>query len=117
MSDAVSISTHVLDTSFGAPATGVAVTLERVQDNDPAIAVAQGVTDADGRVTELAPIDSILTPGAYRLCFRVADYFAATQRTSFYNDICVNFVVGVEPQHYHVPLLLSPFGYSTYRGS
>ena len=117
MSDAVSISTHVLDTSFGAPATGVAVTLERVEGGGHTSTVAQGVTNADGRITALAPLNSNLTPGAYRLCFHVADYFAVTQRTSFYNDICVNFVVDAAPQHYHVPLLLSPFGYSTYRGS
>ena len=117
MSAAVSISTHVLDTSLGAPASGVAVTLERMQGGGHASPVSSGVTDADGRVTALAPRNSVLTPGAYRLCFHVADYFATAQRTSFYNDICVNFVVGIEPQHYHVPLLLSPFGYSTYRGS
>ncbi|CAN5908619.1 hydroxyisourate hydrolase [soil metagenome] len=117
MSAAVGISTHVLDTSFGAPAVGVAVTLERMQEGGHASAVSRGVTDADGRVMALAPRDSAVAPGAYRICFHVADYFAATQRTSFYNDICVNFVVANEPQHYHVPLLLSPFGYSTYRGS
>ena len=117
MSDIVSISTHVLDTAFGAPAAGVAVSLERVETRGRTIAISQGVTDADGRVPALAPVDGSVTPGAYRLCFQVADYFAATQRTSFYNEICVNFIVGTEAQHYHVPLLLSPFGYSTYRGS
>ena len=117
MSDAVSISTHVLDTAYGAPAAGVSVTLERVEASDRTIAISQGVTDADGRVPVLAPVGASVTPGAYRLCFHVADYFAATQRTSFYNEICVNFMVGTEAQHYHVPLLLSPFGYSTYRGS
>ena len=117
MSDSISISTHVLDTAFGAPAAGVAVTLERVEASNGTIAIFRGVTDADGRVAALAPLDSSLTPGAYRLCFHVADYFAATQRTSFYNEICVNFIVEDGAQHYHVPLLLSPFGYSTYRGS
>ena len=117
MSDSVSISTHVLDTSFGAPAVGVVVTLERIQDDGHALPVSRAVTDGDGRVAALAPRDQGLTPGAYRLCFHVADYFATTQRTSFYNEICVNFVIGNMPQHYHVPLLLSPFGYSTYRGS
>ena len=117
MSDAVSISTHVLDTALGAPAAGVAVSLERVEARDRMIAISHGVTDADGRVTALAPVNANVAPGAYRLCFHVAKYFAATQRTSFYNEISVNFIVGTEAQHYHVPLLLSPFGYSTYRGS
>ena len=117
MSDLVSISTHVLDTALGAPAAGVAVSLERVEKRDRTIAISQRVTDADGRVTALAPLHANVTPGAYRLCFHVAEYFAATQRTSFYNEICVNFIVGAEAQHYHVPLLLSPYGYSTYRGS
>lgn len=112
-----SISTHVLDTALGAPAAGVAVSLERVETRDRAIAISQGVTDGDGRVTALAPPDANVAPGAYRLCFHVAKYFASTQRTSFYDEICVNFIVGTEAQHYHVPLLLSPFGYSTYRGS
>lgn len=117
MSDIVSISTHVLDTALGAPAAGVAVSLERVETRDRTIAISQRVTDVDGRVTALAPLDANVAPGAYRLCFHVAEYFAATQRTSFYNEICVNFIVGAEAQHYHVPLLLSPYGYSTYRGS
>lgn len=107
----------MLDTAFGAPAAGVSVTLERMEARDRTIAISRGVTDADGRVPALAPENANVPPGAYRLCFQVADYFAATQRTSFYNEICVNFIVGNEPRHYHVPLLLSPFGYSTYRGS
>lgn len=117
MSNTASISTHVLDTACGAPAAGIAVTLERLESNDRTTTISQGVTDADGRVAALAPVDASVTAGAYRISFHVADYFAATQRTSFYNEICVNFIVDNEAQHYHVPLLLSPFGYSTYRGS
>ena len=117
MSNTISISTHVLDTSFGAPAAGVVVTLERMESNNRTITISQGVTDADGRVAALAPNDGSVTVGVFRLTFHVADYFAATQRTSFYPEISVNFIVGHETQHYHVPLLLSPFGYSTYRGS
>ena len=117
MSETISISTHVLDTAFGAPAAGVAVTLERMELNDSSSTMSRGTTDADGRIAALAPVNGSVTPGAYRLCFHVAEYFAATRRTSFYNDICVNFIVGDAAQHYHVPLLLSPFGYSTYRGS
>jgi len=103
VSDIVSISTHVLDTAFGAPAAGVAVSLERMETGDRTIAISRGVTDADGRVPALAPVDGSVTPGAYRLCFQVADYFAATQRTSFYNEICVNFIVGTEAQLLYLP--------------
>jgi 5-hydroxyisourate hydrolase len=107
------ISTHVLDTSLGAPASGIAVTLLRV-DGDGATVIGAGETNADGRVTSFG---AGLSAGRYRLCFDVALYFAATARASFYGEICIDFLVGEKPQHYHVPLLLSPFGYSTYRGS
>ena len=117
MSDVTTISTHVLDTAFGAPAANVAVTLERMDALGGTTTVSRGVTDIDGRLAELAPKDSALHAGNYRMCFDVAGYFAATQRKSFYNEICINFQVASDPQHYHVPLLLSPFGYSTYRGS
>ena len=117
MSDRVSISTHVLDTALGLPAAGVAVTLERVEARDRAVFIAQGVTDADGRVPALVPVESSVGAGAYRLSFDVTPYFAVTQRTSFYSEISVTFTVGDDARHYHVPLLLSPFGYSTYRGS
>lgn len=114
MSARSTISTHVLDTAFGAPAAGIHVTLERWGDET---VIARGVTDADGRVPLLAPSDRRLDEGNYRLCFDVAEYFAASKRESFYHSICITFIVTSEPQHYHVPLLLSPFGYSTYRGS
>ena len=117
MSNTISISSHVLDTALGAPAAGVAVTLERLESNNRTITISQGVTDADGRVAALAPVDGSLTVGVFRLTFHVAEYFAASRRASFYNEISVDFIVGEEAQHYHVPLLLSPFGYSTYRGS
>ncbi len=100
------ISTHVLDTSLGKPAAGVGVTLER---GDTVIATT--TTNADGRVTGLVPTGA----GAYRLTFDVAAYFGATK--AFYHLIRIDFEVGDAEQHYHVPLLLSPFGYSTYRGS
>ena len=117
MSEVTTISTHVLDTAFGAPAANISVRLERVDARGAATVLSTGVTNADGRVATLAPKEGVLHGGDYRLCFDVAGYFAATQRTSFYNEICINFQVGDDPQHYHVPLLLSPFGYSTYRGS
>ena len=117
MSAATTISTHVLDTALGAPAANIAVTLARSGGMGGTTIIARGVTNSDGRVPSLTPSDGPLTGGSYRLCFDVAPYFAATQRRSFYGEICINFLVADEPQHYHVPLLVSPFGYSTYRGS
>ena len=104
------ISTHVLDTSLGKPAQGIQVELE----SGGAI-VGSGVTDEDGRVKDLASGAS-LGSGDYRLTFSVADYFKRTGRESFYSSITIDFRIS-DSQHYHVPLLLSPFGYSTYRGS
>ena len=104
------VTTHVLDTAIGAPAAGVRVSLT---GPDGAL-IATGSTDADGRVAHLGP--DRLTPGEYRLEFTTAAYFGATGRPSFYPRAVVYFMVEDAP-HYHVPLLLSPFGYSTYRGS
>lgn len=111
------VSTHVLDTSLGAPAANIAVTLARVEQHDAVTVLASGVTNADGRVAALVPDAGPLRGGHYRLSFDVARYFAASERSSFYERISIDFVVADDPQHYHVPLLLSPFGYSTYRGS
>ena len=105
------LSTHVLDTALGRPAEGVRVTLERGAE-----VLASGVTDADGRVREWSGAGTEFQPGAYRLRFWVEEYFTKGGRDFFYTEITVNFKVASEP-HYHVPLLLSPFGYSTYRGS
>ena len=116
MTEVTTITTHVLDTAFGAPAANIPVTLHRVEGGG-SVVMARGVTNADGRSGSLAPERGSLQEGSYRLCFDVAGYFAAAQRASFYNEICVDFTVAADPQHYHVPLLLSPFGYSTYRGS
>ena len=109
------ITTHVLDTSLGQPAEGVVVTLSRIED-DSAIAVGHGVTNADGRVTSLLPPDRFAA-GVYRLTFETTAYFASSHRESFYPRIEITFHVADPSDHYHVPLLVSPFGYSTYRGS
>ena len=106
------ISTHVLDTSLGKPAEGIRVTLHR----DVSL-LGSAVTDADGRARGFLASDSALSPGDYKLTFSVADYFGGTKRKSFYNEIVIHFHIAAENEHYHVPLLLSPFGYSTYRGS
>ena len=111
------ISTYVLDTSLGKPASGVPVMLERISTGGARAELGRGVTDADGRVPHLAPPGQPLTPGTYRLRFDTAVYFAATGRSVFYPSISVDFrVVAGDVTNHHVPLLLSPFGYSTYRG-
>jgi 5-hydroxyisourate hydrolase len=117
MSDRVSISTHVLDTALGKPAAGIMVTLERIEASSQASIIARDVTNADGRVAALVPQGVTIEAGSYGLTFEVASYFATTQRQSFYRTIRIDFEVAMEAQHYHVPLLLNPFGYSTYRGS
>ena len=107
------VTTHVLDAALGRPAAGVRVQLER-PDGDAWAELAAGVTDADGRIAELGP--ATLEPGTYRLRFHTAAYFAATERTGFYPEVTVAFTVTADG-HYHVPLLLSPYAYSTYRGT
>jgi 5-hydroxyisourate hydrolase len=102
----VSVSTHVLDAVRGRPAAGVLVTLT---SPDGAV-IASGTTDGDGRVAALA---GDLQPGVYRLAFAVEDYLGET----FYPEIVIAFRVRDGAQHHHVPLLLSPYAYSTYRGS
>jgi len=109
------ISTHVLDTALGAPARALAVRLDVLEPSGAWRTLGSAVTTEDGRATGLAdPKD--LVGRTCRLCFEVGAYFAAGGRPSFFPHVEVSFVVGGEPR-YHVPLLLSPFGYSTYRGS
>jgi 5-hydroxyisourate hydrolase len=107
----MSISTHVLDAALGRPAAGVRVRLEGPAGSLP----IEAQTDADGRVVELA--GDGLAPGEYRLRFDTGSYFGAAGRDAFYPEVVVSFRVTDAAQHYHVPLLLSPFAYSTYRGS
>ena len=115
------ISTHVLDTARGRPAAGVAVVLEQLAADGRGTPRELGrqVTDADGRVRELVDPAraTALGAGTYRLTFETAAYFTTAGVEAFYPTVSVVFVVTDAAQHYHVPLLLSPFGYSTYRGS
>lgn len=112
------ISTHVLDTSRGSPAAGVPVLLEWVGDgSDSRREVGRGSTDADGRVRELVPEGSSVRAGTYCLTFETAEYFRRVGSDAFYPRVAVLFTVRDASQHHHVPLLLSPYGYSTYRGS
>ena len=111
------ITTHVLDTARGRPARGVPVTLE-VQDTQGGWQrLGQGRTDEDGRLRTLLSHDDKLGTGVYRLTFETGEYFAAHHTEGFYPQVSVVFEVREATQHYHVPLLLSPYGYSTYRGS
>jgi 5-hydroxyisourate hydrolase len=104
----VSLSTHVLDTARGRPAAGVGLTLVR----DGAV-LREATTDGDGRAPLLAA--GQLEAGTYEIVFAVGAYFAP--EPCFYGDVTVRFVIEHPGQHHHVPLLVSPFGYSTYRGS
>jgi 5-hydroxyisourate hydrolase len=108
-----SLSTHVLDAVSGRPAVGVRVSLER-RVGEEWQALGNGNTDADGRLRDLAPDG--LDAGAHRLVFATGEYFAATGQTGFYPEVTVAFTV-TDDRHYHVPLLLSPYAFSTYRGS
>lgn len=105
----MAISTHVLDTSRGVPAAGIRVVLERSEGGQWK-GVGQGVTNADGRVSDLA---TEVRAGSYRLRFDTGSY----DRDGFFPEVVITFEVRDPAQKYHVPLLLSRFGYSTYRGS
>jgi len=107
------ITTHVLDTSIGRPAPGIPVILELKQQQWEQI--GSGTTNADGRVTDLT--DNRLTAGHYRISFALTDYFTSQKVDAFYPAAKVEFIINDPDQHFHVPLLLNPFGYSTYRGS
>jgi 5-hydroxyisourate hydrolase len=111
----VTISTHVLDARNGRPAAGVSVLLERQAPGAEAVwaPVETGQTDTGGRLRLSCPAE----PGVYRITFGTGGYFAAEGVTTFYPRVEVAFEVTSAAEHYHVPLLLSPFAYSTYRGS
>lgn len=108
------ISTHVLDTAAGVPAAGVPVTLE-VRGEGGWRRVGVGVTDEDGRIADLLTEGAVA--GTYRIVFDTGAYFTARGEPGFYPEVTVVFEVREAHAHHHVPLLLSPFGYSTYRGS
>lgn len=111
------ITTHILDISTGRPAAGVPVTLEFKSQSKGWESAGAGETDADGRVADLLDKKQVFLPGHYRITFDTGIYFAGHEIEAFYPQVTVMFTVRDANQHYHVPLLLSPFGYSTYRGS
>ncbi len=108
------VTTHVLDATSGRPAAGVAARLDRSTRTgwEP---VADGTTDDDGRIVDFGPVD--LEPGIYQVSFAVGDYFAGLDQPTFYPEVIISFTLADPTAHYHVPLLLSPYAYSTYRGS
>jgi len=112
----MTVSTHVLDTSSGRPAAAIPVRL-LLREGASWTVVHEEPTNADGRVAALLPAGASGEAGEYRIAFDVADYFAGAGRASFYTTIEITFLVRDVAQHYHVPLLLSPYAYSTYRGS
>jgi 5-hydroxyisourate hydrolase len=112
----MSVTTHVLDLGAGRPASGVRVALD-VRDGDGWQRLGEGATDIDGRLSGLLPAERRLGAGAHRLVFDTGAWFAGQGVDAFYPEVSVVFEVADPTQHFHVPLLLSPFGYSTYRGS
>jgi 5-hydroxyisourate hydrolase len=110
------ITTHVLDVSLGRPAANVSVILEAQSAGGNWTEAARGVTDADGRLRDWSAAKT-LAAGTYRLTFDSLAYFAARKIASLYPQVIIVFEIRDAREHYHIPLLLSPFGYSTYRGS
>ncbi len=114
------LSTHVLDTARGIPAKGLRIELHRIE-NDTRRRVATGVTNVDGRIAAPLISGDLLEIGVYELLFHAGDYFRGAglqvSEPAFLDQIVVRFGVAEPGRNYHVPLLLSPFGYSTYRGS
>ena len=105
------LSTHVLDATSGTPAAGMRVRLFHSDKGE----ISTAATNDDGRIGEVVP--GPIDPGVYRLSFDTGEYFAATKTPNFYPEVSISFTVDDPDAHYHVPLLLSPFAYSTYRGS
>ena len=110
------ITSHILDTELGRPASMVKIILE-VKDNGKWKKVSEGVTDDDGRVVDWISDSTEISIGEYRVNFGVKDYFQRQNRKCFYPSVSIEFNLDNLNEHYHVPLLLNAHGYSTYRGS
>lgn len=110
------ITTHVLDTSQGKPAEGIRISLQKPIGPDRWETITSGVTNSDGRIADFLPAEQVIAPGIYRMLFETGSYFAKNGVAGFYPKVPVIFEIK-DTEHYHIPLLLNPFGYSTYRGS
>jgi len=110
------ITSHILDTSRGSPAQNVLITLLQ-QHEDDWIMLGSAATDSDGRVGDFGAQVVQLPAGIYKLSFYLSEYYSALQQKCFYPYLDVAFEIDGDGQHYHLPLLLNPFGYTTYRGS
>ncbi|WP_217476658.1 hydroxyisourate hydrolase [Stutzerimonas stutzeri] len=110
------LSVHVLNLNDGLPSPDVKVTLEK-QNGKQWTALSDGVTNQQGRITALYPQDKALEKGTYRVTFKTGDWFKAHDTASFFPEVPVIFEVDGTVPHYHIPLLLSPYGFSTYRGN
>lgn len=110
------ITTHILDTTIGKPAQGVSIILEQLSTDNKWTLLGEGKTNSDGRLPNLLSADIKLNTGTYRLIFDTASYFKTLGVKGFYPSVTIAFELS-DDSHYHVPLLLNPFGYSTYRGS
>jgi 5-hydroxyisourate hydrolase len=111
------ITTHVLDTSLGCPGVNIRVRLEQHKTDGNWREVSSGTTDNDGRIMDLLAEGDLLGAGIYQMIFVTAPYFEKQGISFFFPEIEIRFLLSQLEQHYHIPLLLSPFGYSTYRGS
>ena len=109
------ITTHVLDTAVGLPGKNISIRLQ-AKRNNAWQTIAQGITNADGRIPDLLPQERILKPDAYRMVFDTGSYYRQQNLKTFYPEVEIQFST-FDETHYHVPLLVNPFGYSTYRGS
>lgn len=109
------ITTHILDTTKGKPAAGIIIILYR-GENDEWTEITRGKTNNDGRIGDLLKKEEILEIGIYKMRFETKDYFDAKHIATFYPYVEIVFDIQ-SSEHYHIPLLLNPFGYSTYRGS
>lgn len=110
------LSVHVLNLDNGLPSANVKVVLE-TQQNNQWIEINSGTTNEQGRITELYPKDTALQKGIYKVTFKTGDWFRQKNQRSFFPEVPVVFVIDGSLDHYHIPLLISPYGYSTYRGN
>lgn len=110
------LSVHILNQQTGTPPPGVTVTLEKQQQGTWAM-LASGKTDHDGRIKSLYPEDQDMQPGVYKVTFKTGDYFQSQKLSSFFPEVPVLFTVTKTNEKLHIPLLLSQYGYSTYKGS